>query len=159
MFEQIFGKESFSKTIKSKFTTKPTKFCKENDLILCVRDSTTCRINIAGFDACTGRGVAAIRYSKNQYWLNYFILSARQKIYNLGTGSTFPNVSKNILKNIIIHLSSITEQQAIVQKLDTLSAETKKLEKIYIQKLTDLEELKKSILAKVFKGELTEVSV
>ena len=31
--------------------------------------------------------------------------------------------------------------------------ETKKLEKIYEQKLADLEELKKSVLAKAFSGE------
>ena len=35
--------------------------CKEGDLLICVRGSTTGRTNIAGFDACIGRGVAAIR--------------------------------------------------------------------------------------------------
>jgi len=34
------------------------------------------------------------------------------------------------------------------------SAETKKLEDIYQQKLADLEELKKSVLKKAFNGEL-----
>ncbi|MCX6325716.1 MAG: restriction endonuclease subunit S [Bacteroidia bacterium] len=149
-----FGKEPFSKTIKSKFTTEPTKFCKENDLILCVRGSTTGRINIAGFDACIGRGVAAIRYSKNQFWLNYFILANRQKIYDLGSGATFPNVSTDILKKLIIPVPPHSEQEIIVQKLDALSAETKKLETIYQQKLNDLEELKKSVLQKAFNGEL-----
>lgn len=38
---------------------------------------------------------------------------------------------------------------------DALSAETKRLEAIYQQKLNDLEELKKSILQKAFNGELT----
>jgi len=149
-----FGKEPFSKTIKSKFTTEPTKYCKENDLILCVRGSTTGRINIAGFNACIGRGVAAIRYSKNQVWLNYFIRASRQKIYYLGQGATFPNVSTDILKKLIIPLPPYSEQQFIVQKLDALSAETKKLEAIYQKKIEDLEELKKSILRKAFAGEL-----
>lgn len=56
-----------------------------------------------------------------------------------------------------IHFSipkSIRQQQAIVQKLDALSAETKKLEAIIYQKLSYLEELKKSILQKAFSGEL-----
>ena len=46
------------------------------------------------------------------------------------------------------------EQQTIVQKLDALSAETKRLEAIYQQKLINLEELKKSVLQKAFNGEL-----
>ena len=49
---------------------------------------------------------------------------------------------------------SLTEQQAIVEKLDALSAETKQLEVIYQQKLTELENLKKSILQKAFNGDL-----
>jgi len=58
------------------------------------------------------------------------------------------------LKNIGFALPPFKEQQAIVQKLDALSAETKKLEAIYQQKIDDLEELKKSILQKAFSGGL-----
>jgi type I restriction enzyme S subunit len=149
-----FGKEPFSKTIKSKFTTDPTKYCKKGDLILCVRGSTTGRINIAGFDACIGRGVAAIRYKENQKWLNYFFLFSRRMIYDLGTGATFPNVSGEILKNLKIPIPSLIIQKQIIEKLDVLSTETKKLESIYQQKIEDLEELKKSVLQKAFNGEL-----
>ena len=48
----------------------------------------------------------------------------------------------------------LRDQQAIVQKLDALSAETKRLEAIYQQKLLNLEELKKSVLQKAFNREL-----
>jgi hypothetical protein len=41
---------------------------------------------------------------------------------------------------------TLTDQQSIVTKLNAVSAETKRLEGIYQQKLNDLEELKKSIL-------------
>ena len=149
-----FGKEPFSKTKRIKFTTEPTKYCKKGDLILCVRGSTTGRINIAGFDACIGRGVASIRYSENQLWVNYYILASRQKIYNLGTGATFPNVSSQILKKMMLPIPQIQEQKQIVAQLDKLQAETKKLEAIYQKKIDDLEELKKSILQKAFNGEL-----
>ncbi len=49
---------------------------------------------------------------------------------------------------------SLKTQQAIVEKLDAISAETKKLEAIYQQKVDNLEELKKSVLQKAFNGEL-----
>ena len=59
-----------------------------------------------------------------------------------------------MIKEYSIPLPSISQQQNIVEKLDTLSSETKKLEAIYQQKLDDLEELKKSVLQKAFSGEL-----
>ena len=46
------------------------------------------------------------------------------------------------------------EQRSIVAKLDSLSAETKKLEAIYQRKLADLDELKKSVLERAFNGDL-----
>ena len=49
---------------------------------------------------------------------------------------------------------TIEEQKQIVQKLNKLTEETKKLELVYQQKLEDLEELKKSILQKAFNGQL-----
>ena len=49
---------------------------------------------------------------------------------------------------------SLTEQQTLVEKLDALSTETKRLETLYQQKLKDMEEFKKAVLAKAFNGEL-----
>jgi len=65
-----------------------------------------------------------------------------------------PKVNREHLFAYRFNFPSLKEQQTIVQKLDTLSAETKKLEAIYQQKIKDLEELKKSILQKAFNGEL-----
>jgi type I restriction enzyme S subunit len=113
-----FSDESFGKTIRSKFTTQPTKLCKENDLILCVRGSTTGRMNIAGFDACIGRGVAAIRAKEYQPWINHFISSKRDEIHKKGTGSTFPNVSSSTLENLEVIFPPLAEQQRIVGLLD-----------------------------------------
>jgi|LGVE01.1.fsa_nt_gb type I restriction enzyme S subunit len=95
-------------------------------------------------------------------YLNYYLNS--EMAMNYGKSVTTSSVNQaNIngtkLKNYPIPLPSLSEQQSIVIKLDALSTETKKLEAIYTQKLADLEELKKSILAKAFKGELTEVSI
>jgi type I restriction enzyme S subunit len=113
-----FSQGAFGKTIRSKFTTQPTKLCKENDLILCVRGSTTGRMNIAGFDACVGRGVAAIRAKEYQLWINHCISSKRDEIHRLGTGATFPNVSGTILNEINLPFPPLAEQQRIVGILD-----------------------------------------
>jgi type I restriction enzyme, S subunit len=93
----------------------------------------------------------------NQTFLKYMLLSnpIRNKILDNGTGATVLGIKSSLLKKIEIYFpKSITDQQTIVQKLDILSAETKKLESIYQKKILDLEELKKSTLQKAFNGEL-----
>jgi type I restriction enzyme S subunit len=78
-----------------------------------------------------------------------------KKINATWTGATLPRANMNSVLEFKINLPSFKEQQTIVQKLNALSAETKKLEANYKQKINDLEELKKSILQKAFAGELT----
>ena len=63
-------------------------------------------------------------------------------------------ITRYMLDDIILSFPPIGKQGEIVQKLDALSIEIKKLEIIYDQKLNDLEELKKSVLQKAFSGEL-----
>ncbi|MFA7244895.1 MAG: restriction endonuclease subunit S [Candidatus Magasanikbacteria bacterium] len=85
---------------------------------------------------------------------------SKSKIYwdqvnQLSAGSAQPQFNGGALKQIILNYpKSLTEQKSIVAKLDALSAETKKLEEIYMKKLASLEELKKSVLKKAFAGEL-----
>ncbi len=66
-----------------------------------------------------------------------------------------PVISNSSLKDVLLNFpSSLDEQKEIVSQFDQLSAQTELLQQKYQQKLTNLEELKKSILEKAFKGEL-----
>ena len=69
-----------------------------------------------------------------------------------------PKVNRKHLFAYSFYCPTIEEQKKIVKKLDSLSAETKKLEAIYIQKIADLEEMKKSILQKAFSGQLNTIN-
>lgn len=90
------------------------------------------------------------------------IVSDEWLVYNLNhqdlmpyiSGMTVPKLNQGRMNEITIPLPTLPEQKRIVQKLDALSEETKKLEAIYQKKIADLEELKKSILEKAFKGQL-----
>ena len=70
------------------------------------------------------------------------------------TGAAIKRIILRAIKSAIILLPPLKEQQIIVKNLDALYAKTKKLEAVYQQKIEDLEELKKSVLQKVFNGEL-----
>ncbi len=70
------------------------------------------------------------------------------------SGSSIPQLTVPMIKGYPISYPSLKQQKFIVQKLDALSAETKKLEAIYQKKIVNLQELKKSVLQKAFRGEL-----
>jgi|APSaa5957512535_1039671.scaffolds.fasta_scaffold35062_2 type I restriction enzyme, S subunit len=150
-----FGPDPFSKTLNTKFTTAPTKMCEVNDLILCVRGSTTGRMNIAGYESCIGRGVAAIRSNEYQDWVNHYINFNRNHIYSLGTGATFPNISKDSITKIRIPIPPDNERKLLVSKLQNISFEIDLLDSKLTQELNSLEELKQSILQEAFTGKLT----
>lgn len=93
----------------------------------------------------------------NKNFLHYYFLtrSFKDNIKKTATGTMVKHTApKRILENLVPIPESLSEQRFIVKKLDALSVETEKLEKIYEQKIADLEELKKSVLQKAFEGEL-----
>lgn len=84
----------------------------------------------------------------------YYLRADLSKLINASAGTAQKNLLIGDLKNFWIKIPPLSEQRAIVRRLDALSAETKRLEKIYQSKVDALEELKKSILQKAFDGEL-----
>lgn len=104
------------------------------------------------------KNVALFKIPKeqNSYFLKYYLDSkfVIDKMMGEAKGTTQKFVGLGYLRNFKIRLPNLFEQKIIVAKLDALSAEAKKLESIYKQKLADLEELKKSILKQAFEGRL-----
>lgn len=70
------------------------------------------------------------------------------------SGMAQPKLNQKMLNSIVIPFPELIIQKQIVAKLDALSADTKRLEAIYQQKLAALEALKKSLLHQAFTGEL-----
>ena len=70
-------------------------------------------------------------------------------------GATIARLYNSNLTSIkIVFPKSHKEQIEVLKKINDLSTETKKLESIYQKKISNLQELKKSILQKAFAGEL-----
>jgi len=85
--------------IPKQCTIDPRKTANINDILFCVRGSTTGRMNFADQPYAIGRGIAAIR-GKNNYttkFIKYLIDYNLDQLLNITSGSTFPNLSKNDL--------------------------------------------------------------
>jgi len=97
----------------------------------------------------------------NQFFLLYYLKStfAMKYVKHMSNGGAQEFIGLRALRAFPIPFpQSIEEQKKIVQKLDSLSEETKKLEAIYKQKISDLEEMKKSVLQKAFSGQLNTIN-
>ena len=105
------------------FTTDPKKVSEENDILFCVRGSTTGRMNWSDQKYALGRGLAAFRH-KNGEQYKYFVRGVID--FNLAsllaaaTGSTFPNISRDQLAELKISIPSLHEQKAIAAVLSSL---------------------------------------
>ena len=71
------------------------------------------------------------------------------------TGAAQPKLNQQALNSIPISIpDTIDEQQRVVDEIAALSERTERLEAVYQQKLTALDELKKSLLHRAFNGDL-----
>jgi type I restriction enzyme, S subunit len=87
----------------------------------------------------------------------YFLLLSRNFTEYAILGSEragMPKVNRDHLFAYRFQLPSIAKQKSAIQNLTKLRAEAHKLEVLYTRKIQELEELRKSVLQKAFKGEL-----
>ena len=143
--------------------SRARKLVKANDVIFATVRPTHSRVALITEEydnqvCSTGYFVLRAKEFLNNNLVFYFLLTYgfNKQMEKLQKGASYPAVTDSEVKGIYIpYPKSMKEQQTIVQKLDALSAETKKLEAIYKQKVVALEELKKSVLQKAFNGELS----
>ncbi|MCG2737596.1 MAG: restriction endonuclease subunit S [Candidatus Methanoperedenaceae archaeon] len=94
-----------------------------------------------------------------EYLINYMRSKEFKQQYELVMRQSTRNQVPITKQREFYHIIPPVEiQRTLIVKLEYLFDNAKKLEAIYQKKLADLEELKKSILAKAFNGELTEAS-
>ena len=126
------------------WTTEVTKMAEIGDIILTVR-APVGDIGKTDYNVVIGRGVAAIKG-------NDFIFYTLEKMKKTGfwnrfsTGSTFESISSNNIKEAIIQIPTLKEQQAIGAYFSNLD----KLISSYQEKISQLETLKKKLLQDMF---------
>ncbi|WP_298073777.1 restriction endonuclease subunit S [uncultured Bacteroides sp.] len=117
------GKLCFSdKYLRSSniFTAEPTKIADANSLLLCVRAPVGI-VNITQNKICIGRGLCSLKPFKGDVDFYFYLLQTLQKRFeNQATGTTFKAISGDIVKNEIISLPPLAEQQRIVHKIEEL---------------------------------------
>jgi type I restriction enzyme S subunit len=107
---------------------------------------------------CFQRHIGLIRPKADvdSTWLHYLLQSPQ--VFNQAadgaTGTAQKTVSLKVLRNLQVPKISPTQQSAHVETLRSVETECRRLESIYRQKLTAIDDLKKSLLHQAFSGQL-----
>jgi type I restriction enzyme S subunit len=88
----------------------------------------------------------------SQRFMEFYLNSIKLDPYVSGMAQ--PKLNQKMLNGIPVPAPTFAEQEIIVQRLDSLQADTQRLAAIYVRKLAALEDLKKSLLHQAFNGEL-----
>jgi type I restriction enzyme S subunit len=137
----------------------------ENDVLLNITGASVARCCLAikeFIPARVNQHVSIIRPIKDKIdsnYLHFLLTSKKNKDLLLGIGeqgSTRQAITKVQIENFVVsYPKSIEEQKSLIAEVTTIKSKSKKIKKIYKDKLSNLEDLKKSILQKAFAGELT----
>jgi len=112
------------------YTDSPTRIADPNSLLLCVRAPVGI-VNITSRRICIGRGLCAIQAPNEMDILfAFYWLKTLENIFNQkATGSTFTAISGDIIKNELIPLPPLSEQQRITSQIEQIFTQLDKIEK------------------------------
>lgn len=111
--------------VPKQYTIDGKRFCNKGDILFCVRGSTTGRMNWADQKYALGRGLASISH-KNGYEYNHFLkfllYSNLNALLNAANGSTFPNLTSDILASFEMSVPDLKIQRSISIFLNSIDS-------------------------------------
>lgn len=111
------------------WTSKPLKFAKLGDVLICVVGATIGKLNL-GIDCAIGRSVAAIRPQSrlDQMFLYYSLMPVTMSLREDSRGTAQGVISRPDLATIPVWCPPLAEQRRIVAKVDELMGLCDRLE-------------------------------
>jgi type I restriction enzyme, S subunit len=134
------------------YTTEPTRLCKKDDMVLCIR-ATIGKLVYSEGEFCLGRGVAAVRPNDKTYSeLIYFLLKQEiERFKKQATGSIIKGITKDDLTNSKCLLPKETLVLSFHEKVKPMF-DKQRLQKEENQKLTELRDW---LLPMLMNGQVT----
>jgi type I restriction enzyme S subunit len=112
-------------------------------------------LSISKIDSCTNQACCVLAEPKNIInieYVYYFIQSTKEALVLHGKGGTQPNISQDTIKRFFITLPPLSEQNEIVEFLNTKVDKVDKLVEAKNTKINKLEEYKKSLIYEYVTG-------
>lgn len=158
-------KLDFQDIVRVNLKVKEKIIVRDGDILMCSRNGSkrlvgkTAPIVNLNEEMTFGTFMMIIRSEYNPYLLWFFKSSNFKRQISGGENTMINQITRYMLDDIEVSMPSANEQERIVKFLDNLYNETQNIQEVFLKKIEDLNELKKSILQKAFNGELINKSV
>lgn len=154
----ITGASNFDNThvLINRWTDEPSVIAQKNDVLLVCKGSGYGKTIIADFkEAHIARQIMALRVKEiiDNKLLLYYLRNKNRFIKEQGQG-LIPGLSRKVILSLTINLPTLPEQHEIVRLIDDLLARERAAQQAAEQALASIDLMKKSILARAFRGEL-----
>ena len=128
-----------------------------NTVAIAMYGATIGKVGILGVTATTNQACACgvSNPSTNYKYLFYYARSQRDNFIKKGKGGAQPNISQEIIKSHEFPFPPLSEQQRIVDRIESLFAKLDEAKQKAQDALDSFETRKAAILHKAFTGELT----
>ncbi len=140
-----------------KFCTEPSREAEKDDILISVR-APVGPTNIADQKCCIGRGLAAIRCTKNilPKYMIYALRSIATEIAGSvqDQGGGFTAIKRNQLETVEIPVPPLDEQRRIVARIEELTKRVEEARRTIKEADAELATFTPALLAKAFRGEL-----
>lgn len=146
--------EKHSQTL-SDFGMQQSKLFAKNTICITIAANIG-KVAILSYDSCFPDSVVGLTTDeKNSYKYVYYYLSTQQKeLESKAPATAQKNINLKVLNDLDIPLPSLPEQHEIVRLIDDLLARERAAQQAKEQALASIDLMKKSILARAFRGEL-----
>ena len=154
--------ETDEKITEQAVKNSSVKINQPGNVLIAMYGATIGKLGIVGKTMTTNQACCGCTLFPGIYnwFLFYYLLSARKRLVNMGFGGAQPNISKTKIENFVMPLPSLEEQKRIVDKIEKLMPLVDKYAESYNQ-LAKIDanfndRMKQSLLQYAMEGKLVK---
>ncbi len=128
------------------------KYYPENTVVVAMYGATAAQVGILRIKSTSNQAVCGILPHKDFHpeYVYYWFRSIEDKLAAQAQGGAQPNISQQKIKKVEIPIYSMSEQQSIVETLDSLKSKVDRLQANYEKISQECDALRQAILRQVF---------
>jgi len=133
-----------------------TRMIPKGTLLIALYGATVGKLGVLGIDSAVNQAICAIFPNNgiSRDFLFWYLRKYRDELLNIRKGGAQPNISQDVVRNTVLPLPSIEEQQTIVDEVESRMYLIKEVETVLEKSLKQADRLRQGILKQAFEGKL-----